>query len=205
MGNIFCRLSPRPRRHRHWHEQLKMARTRCLSSVRGRCAGDRWDVWWRRKCWPGWWRPGDGRGHRQDAHPRRWWQHNWKSMSLIHLSSNGIKVSIIYLGVVREPSAFSRTLACVPSMTATQELVVPKSIPATRPWTCPAARERYIFGSTDFNIFAWIFQFIFLELCFLFMEGKRLQNGEISIFWCKITTETRSFYRVNSEPTKSWR
>ena len=36
-------------------------------------------------------------------------------------------------GVVRDPSAFSMTLACEPSMTATQLLVVPKSIPMTWP------------------------------------------------------------------------
>ena len=34
-------------------------------------------------------------------------------------------------GVVRAPSAFSITLASLPSMTATQELVVPRSIPMT--------------------------------------------------------------------------
>jgi len=32
-------------------------------------------------------------------------------------------------GVVLAPSEFSMTLAALPSMTATQELVVPKSIP----------------------------------------------------------------------------
>ena len=32
-------------------------------------------------------------------------------------------------GVVLKPSAFSMTLGVLPSMTATQELVVPKSIP----------------------------------------------------------------------------
>src|SRR5580765_315445 len=34
-------------------------------------------------------------------------------------------------GVVRAPSEFSMTLASLPSMTATQELVVPRSIPMT--------------------------------------------------------------------------
>ena len=34
-------------------------------------------------------------------------------------------------GVTREPSAFSITLALPPSMTATQEFVVPRSIPIT--------------------------------------------------------------------------
>src|SRR6185503_698359 len=34
-------------------------------------------------------------------------------------------------GVVRAPSAFSMTLGAEPSMTATQELVVPRSIPIT--------------------------------------------------------------------------
>ena len=34
-------------------------------------------------------------------------------------------------GVVLVPSAFSKTLACDPSMMATHEFVVPKSIPIT--------------------------------------------------------------------------
>ena len=34
-------------------------------------------------------------------------------------------------GVVRAPSAFSITFACPPSITATQEFVVPRSIPMT--------------------------------------------------------------------------
>jgi len=38
-------------------------------------------------------------------------------------------------GVVLDPSEFSITLACLPSITATQELVVPKSIPITAPFT----------------------------------------------------------------------
>jgi hypothetical protein len=38
-------------------------------------------------------------------------------------------------GVVRAPSAFSITRAVLPSMTATHELVVPKSIPTTGPAT----------------------------------------------------------------------
>ena len=36
-------------------------------------------------------------------------------------------------GVVRAPSEFSMTLGVVPSITATQELVVPRSIPMTLP------------------------------------------------------------------------
>ena len=36
-------------------------------------------------------------------------------------------------GVVRIPSAFSMTFGVLPSMTATQELVVPRSIPMTLP------------------------------------------------------------------------
>ncbi|KYM88833.1 hypothetical protein ALC53_02598 [Atta colombica] len=44
--------------------------------------------------------------------------------------------SILYWnGVVLEPSAFSITLACLPSITATQEKVVPRSIPITAPFT----------------------------------------------------------------------
>jgi dihydrodipicolinate reductase len=38
-------------------------------------------------------------------------------------------------GVVLDPSEFSITLACLPSITATQELVVPRSIPITTPLT----------------------------------------------------------------------
>ena len=38
-------------------------------------------------------------------------------------------------GVVLSPSAFVITLACFPSITATQEFVVPKSIPITAPLT----------------------------------------------------------------------
>lgn len=40
-------------------------------------------------------------------------------------------------GVVLAPSAFSITLACFPSMTATHEFVVPRSIPITWPETPP--------------------------------------------------------------------
>lgn len=38
-------------------------------------------------------------------------------------------------GVVLEPSEFSMTLGFLPSIIATQELVVPKSIPITAPFT----------------------------------------------------------------------
>ena len=38
-------------------------------------------------------------------------------------------------GVVRAPSAFSMTFGVLPSMTATQEFVVPKSMPITLPIT----------------------------------------------------------------------
>src|SRR5919199_4656911 len=46
-------------------------------------------------------------------------------------SPSSVKATID--GVVRAPSAFSMTLGCVPSMTATQELVVPRSMPMTLP------------------------------------------------------------------------
>src|SRR3954470_10193251 len=46
-------------------------------------------------------------------------------------SPSSVKATID--GVVRAPSAFSMTLGCVPSITATQELVVPRSIPITLP------------------------------------------------------------------------
>ncbi len=44
-------------------------------------------------------------------------------------SPSSVKATIE--GVVRMPSAFSMTLGVLPSMTATQELVVPRSIPIT--------------------------------------------------------------------------
>src|SRR5207244_11619732 len=44
-------------------------------------------------------------------------------------SPSSVKATID--GVVRAPSAFSMTLGVAPSMTATQELVVPRSIPIT--------------------------------------------------------------------------
>src|SRR5664279_5904745 len=40
-------------------------------------------------------------------------------------------------GVVRMPSAFSMTLGVLPSMTATHELVVPRSMPMTLPMVLP--------------------------------------------------------------------
>ncbi len=39
-------------------------------------------------------------------------------------------------GVVRAPSEFSMTLGLPPSMTATQELVVPRSMPMILPMLC---------------------------------------------------------------------
>src|SRR2546421_4008961 len=44
-------------------------------------------------------------------------------------SPSSVKATID--GVVRAPSAFSMTLGVAPSITATQELVVPRSIPIT--------------------------------------------------------------------------
>ena len=45
------------------------------------------------------------------------------------ISPSSVKATIE--GVVRMPSAFSMTLGLLPSITATQELVVPRSIPIT--------------------------------------------------------------------------
>ena len=45
------------------------------------------------------------------------------------ISPSSVKATID--GVVRMPSAFSMTLGFFPSITATQELVVPRSIPIT--------------------------------------------------------------------------
>ncbi len=46
-------------------------------------------------------------------------------------SPSSVKATIE--GVVRAPSAFSMTFGVAPSMTATQELVVPRSMPMTLP------------------------------------------------------------------------
>ena len=45
-------------------------------------------------------------------------------------------------GVVRVPSALARTLGSPPSIMATQELVVPKSIPITFAIVCSPQRKR---------------------------------------------------------------
>ena len=57
-------------------------------------------------------------------------------------------------GVVRAPSAFSMTLACFPSMTATQEFVVPKSIPTTAPVT-PFDMEAFCWYNPYFWAITW--------------------------------------------------
>src|SRR5690349_15128880 len=50
-------------------------------------------------------------------------------------SPSSVKATID--GVVRAPSAFSMTLGALPSITATQELVVPRSMPMTLPMCSP--------------------------------------------------------------------
>src|SRR5437868_15261359 len=62
-------------------------------------------------------------------------------------------------GVVRMPSAFSMTLGVAPSITATQELVVPRSMPMTfamfvyplssRSAGHSSARDRHAFKAVD--------------------------------------------------------
>ena len=47
------------------------------------------------------------------------------------INFSSLSVNATTEGVVLAPSAFSNTLACEPSITATQEFVVPKSIPIT--------------------------------------------------------------------------
>src|SRR3990172_11482237 len=49
-------------------------------------------------------------------------------------------------GVVRAPSEFSITLGLPPSMIATQELVVPKSMPMILPMSVPSIRVQLTFG-----------------------------------------------------------
>ena len=44
-------------------------------------------------------------------------------------------------GVVLDPSAFSKTFGVLPSITATHEFVVPKSIPITCPCTLSDLKE----------------------------------------------------------------
>jgi hypothetical protein len=48
-------------------------------------------------------------------------------------STSPSRLKATMLGVVRSPSAFSITLGLSPSMTATQELVVPRSMPMIFP------------------------------------------------------------------------
>src|SRR5947209_10056658 len=63
-------------------------------------------------------------------------------------------------GVVRDPSAFGITVGCVPSITATTELVVPRSIPTTfaiRKTTFPSpgpavANERRSLGLAAYGL-----------------------------------------------------
>src|SRR6185437_12661457 len=70
-------------------------------------------------------------------------------------------------GVVRMPSAFSMTFGVLPSMTATHELVVPRSMPMTLPMVLPlncgelagpiGARVGYVRGpSADPDPAPWI-------------------------------------------------
>jgi len=59
---------------------------------------------------------------------------------MLHWTSQNIHTNTPFVnattdGVVLDPSEFSITLACLPSITATQELVVPRSIPMTAPLT----------------------------------------------------------------------
>ena len=57
-------------------------------------------------------------------------------------SFSPLSVKATMEGVVRAPSAFSITFAPLPSITATQLLVVPRSIPITSPPPALAARPR---------------------------------------------------------------
>lgn len=49
---------------------------------------------------------------------------------------------VVVVVVVHVPSEFSMMRGVLPSMTATAELVVPKSIPMTEPWTFSSAYPR---------------------------------------------------------------
>lgn len=59
----------------------------------------------------------------------------WNSTNYLCNSNVQPLVNATKDGVVLEPSAFSITLACFPSITATHENVVPRSIPITAPFT----------------------------------------------------------------------
>src|SRR5947207_10623288 len=58
----------------------------------------------------------------------------------VSLSPSSVKATIE--GVVRMPSEFSMTFGVLPSITATQELVVPRSMPMTLPMVLPLASGR---------------------------------------------------------------
>src|SRR5260364_280476 len=57
-------------------------------------------------------------------------------------------------GVVRPPSAFSITLTCLPSITATQELVVPRSMPIIFP-ICSSPSLRSVVNKRSFIVMCW--------------------------------------------------
>ena len=59
-------------------------------------------------------------------------------------STSPVSVKATIEGVVRAPSAFSITLALLPSMMATQELVVPRSMPIALAMTGFLLRARAI-------------------------------------------------------------
>ena len=59
------------------------------------------------------------------------YMHTWRLAGWPTRRSESVKATTE--GVVRAPSAFSITRGCDPSITATHELVVPRSIPITEP------------------------------------------------------------------------
>ena len=61
-------------------------------------------------------------------------------------------VKAITDGVVLDPSAFSITLGVLPSIIATQEFVVPKSMPITAPLTPSDLNLRWIPHTFSFSV-----------------------------------------------------
>ena len=64
----------------------------------------------------------------------------WRLAAKPTIFSDPLKAT--YDGVVRKPSAFSSTRGLSPSITATHEYVVPRSMPITSPWTFSVEARR---------------------------------------------------------------
>jgi hypothetical protein len=104
-------------------------------------------------------------------------------------------------GVVRAPSAFSITLVELPSMMATHELVVPKSIPMILPilmlrnWLKVQMFCKWGMGKT-FQVPTR--QKRFCDVCVLVLLAERIPVGDELQGVCRV-------HRLRVGPRKNWR